>query len=241
LRSVLVKYQCSNSGILQISKISEHAKCEYEMIVDTPYICKQDIESLLEASLAGKCLRRIEGWWIFEFCYGKYVRQYHEEEKKVSTEYYLGRYKPESNKSKNSGNTQQAATIKDEKDLVRKDEQDITFYSKIYENGTGCDKNNKTRQTEVRFFCSKDSVAPLLQDVKEPATCHYVLNVMTPLLCSHPLFAIKEPPVEHIQCSPLPGQNFNQKDIEADIKEWSKFLSPANTVLLGDMKIILKN
>jgi len=83
-RNSLVKYQCSSSGTLQISKISEHAKCEYEIIIDTPYICKQDIESLLEASLAGKCLRRIVGWWIFEFCYGKYVRQYHEDEKKKS-------------------------------------------------------------------------------------------------------------------------------------------------------------
>jgi len=83
---------------------------------------------------------------------------------------------------------------------------------------------------------------PTLQDVKEQPTCHYVVNVMTPLLCSHPLFTIKEAPLEYIQCSPLQGQNINAKDIESDIKDWSKFLSPTSTVLsLGDMKILLKN
>ncbi len=35
--------------------------------------------------------KQVEGWWTYEVCFGKYVRQYHLEKEKITAEYYLGR------------------------------------------------------------------------------------------------------------------------------------------------------
>lgn len=39
------------------------------------------------------CLLRIELYWSYEMCHGRYLRQFHEEkETKSVTEFYLGNY-----------------------------------------------------------------------------------------------------------------------------------------------------
>lgn len=51
----------------------------------------------LLARLSEVCLYKFEGWWSYEFCYGKHIRQFHVEpvsqtEHKVTVEYYLGNF-----------------------------------------------------------------------------------------------------------------------------------------------------
>jgi len=43
-----------------------------------------------------QCILRDEGWWKYEFCYGKYIRQFHidAQDSKV-TEFFLGRFDQE--------------------------------------------------------------------------------------------------------------------------------------------------
>eukprot|EP01102_Stenamoeba_stenopodia_P011979 TRINITY_DN3725_c0_g1_i1.p1 TRINITY_DN3725_c0_g1~~TRINITY_DN3725_c0_g1_i1.p1 ORF type:complete len:320 (-),score=70.02 TRINITY_DN3725_c0_g1_i1:16-975(-) len=36
------------------------------------------------------CLYRLTGWWTYEFCRGSHVRQFHQEEKTVVSQFYLG-------------------------------------------------------------------------------------------------------------------------------------------------------
>ena len=51
------------------------------------------VEDVLKP-LEGRCFYRIEGWWTYEFCHMKKIRQYHQEDKKVTNEYNLGVYHP---------------------------------------------------------------------------------------------------------------------------------------------------
>jgi len=38
---------------------------------------KHSIREILQRVLVGRCLTRNEGWWTYEFCHGKHVRQFH--------------------------------------------------------------------------------------------------------------------------------------------------------------------
>jgi hypothetical protein len=49
------------------------------------------VTELLEP-LASACFYRIEGWWTYEFCHKKKVRQYHQEGEAITSEYSLGEY-----------------------------------------------------------------------------------------------------------------------------------------------------
>lgn len=49
------------------------------------------LESLLEP-LDGVCIFRLTGWWTYELCFGRHLRQFHEdaEKKVVTVSYFLG-------------------------------------------------------------------------------------------------------------------------------------------------------
>ena len=82
-----------------------------------------------------------------------------------------------------------------------------SFHAHVFANGTACDLTGEPRSTEVRFVCAPEaSAAPapgaahFIESVKEPVTCHYVLTLATPLLCTHAAFRVEEAPVAHIRC-----------------------------------------
>lgn len=47
---------------------------------------------MLLKPLQGTCTYRIQGWWTYEICFGKHIRQYHEEkdQPKPTMEFFLG-------------------------------------------------------------------------------------------------------------------------------------------------------
>jgi hypothetical protein len=84
-----------------------------------------------------------------------------------------------------------------------------SFHAHVFANGTACDLTGEPRSTEVRFVCAPEAgaapaggamAAHFIESVKEPVTCHYVLTLATPLLCSHAAFRVEEAPVAHIRC-----------------------------------------
>jgi len=142
-----------------------------------------DLDQLL-SPLTSTCLYRLSGWWTYEFCHTKHIRQFHQERDlpiRPQDEFFLGRY---------------AASIAGE----IKSDPEQSYYAYRYTDGTVCDLNGQKRSTEVRFFCSGEKSASALMDVKEPSSCNYVLAVNTPLICKHPSFKTKKETTMTIQC-----------------------------------------
>lgn len=188
------------------------------------------------------CSYRIESYWTYEVCHGKYVRQYHEEKEtgqKVSVqEYFLG----------NMGNSQ--STDKAEEAESKKSEQETEVPTKNIEgqltpyfsvdmgNGTPCTlKQNQPRSTSVLYVCHPEAKHEILS-VAEVTTCEYEVVVLTPLLCDHPKYRFKTSPVNAIFCqalggSPLRPQRLTQLDKEQEEQLKPPFSSSASETKEG--------
>ncbi|XP_071962419.1 endoplasmic reticulum lectin 1-like [Antedon mediterranea] len=145
------------------------------------------------------CVYKIEPYWTYEMCHGKHLRQYHEEKLPGNeiklVEYFLGRYEAP------------AITESVPKSIPTKkiDGKDMPYYEVLFSNGTLCDiKPKKARLTRLRYVC--DPLARNeLANIEEVSTCEYEGLVLSPTLCSHPQYKIKEVPENHIKCQPLAG------------------------------------
>lgn len=137
--------------------------------------------SQLLAKLEGSCLYRMDGWWTYELCIGRHLRQFHREPhaKEDTTSYTLGRFTDGT----------QTRPGPSESPLVG------ASVVQNFEEGSVCDLTGQERSTTVRFVCNHLSpgVGPsLLSEVKEEATCQYAATVSTPILCDHPKFGPRQ-------------------------------------------------
>eukprot|EP00743_Colponemidia_sp_Colp-15_P003944 GILK01004254.1.p1 GENE.GILK01004254.1~~GILK01004254.1.p1 ORF type:complete len:382 (-),score=51.63 GILK01004254.1:129-1274(-) len=180
-----------------IASVLENVPLQYTIQLSTPAICDaskpRSVEQIL-AVLADKCLYRKESWWTFEFCYGRHIKQFHQEkqgEQIVQTsEFMLGYYNQAANeelvRAKNTIISKEFTV-----ESVRSPFRQKT-YRQIYSNGTACDVTTGKRRAEVRFQCppTPEESQTLLTSVEEISTCNYRLTVSCPLLCSHPELAV---------------------------------------------------
>ncbi|XP_022749593.1 protein OS-9 homolog isoform X2 [Durio zibethinus] len=150
------------------------------MIMETEKRVKlQTPDELLEV-LKDRCFIRQEGWWSYEFCYQKQLRQLHLEDDKVVQEFVLGVYDEEATAAFNQ-NLSDVSTLKD----PRSKDASQRYHAHQYTNGTVCDLTNQPRETEVRFVCSEPRA--MISSITELSTCKYALTIQCPMLCKHPL------------------------------------------------------
>ncbi|XP_004488513.1 protein OS-9 homolog [Cicer arietinum] len=184
------------------------------MIVETEKRIKQKTPDELLEVLKGPCFIRQEGWWSYEFCYQKKLRQLHLEDDKVVQEFVLGVYDPEATAAINQ-NLSDISTLKD----PRSKDASQRYHAHQYTNGTTCDLTNKPRETEVRFVCSEPRA--MISSITEISTCKYALTVQVPTLCKHPLFQEERPIWHTIDCNVLPKDykytKVRQDNRDADI------------------------
>ncbi|XP_020974601.1 protein OS-9 homolog isoform X2 [Arachis ipaensis] len=114
------------------------------MIVETEKRAKQKTPDELLEVLNGPCFVRQEGWWSYEFCYKKKLRQLHLEDDKVVQEFVLGVYDPEATAAYNQ-NLSDISTLKD----PRSKDASQRYHAHQYTNGTTCDLTSKPRETEI--------------------------------------------------------------------------------------------
>ncbi|KAL1364096.1 hypothetical protein HN51_012262 [Arachis hypogaea] len=167
------------------------------MIVETEKRAKQKTPDELLEVLNGPCFVRQEGWWSYEFCYKKKLRQLHLEDDKVVQEFVLGVYDPEATAAYNQ-NLSDISTLKD----PRSKDASQRYHAHQYTNGTTCDLTSKPRETEVRFVCSEPRA--MISSITEISTCKYAITIQCPTLCKHPLFQEERPVWHTIDCNALP-------------------------------------
>jgi len=121
------------------------------------------------------CLYGGAGWWKYEFCYGKKVDQYHEEDGKRVSVINLGMFDQDKHVEWVKANPAKAP-----KKPVEMRKQ----ISHLYSDGDWCELANKKRRVEVKLKCKKsDSPSAVSLYLLEPKTCEYILGVESPLIC----------------------------------------------------------
>lgn len=133
--------------------------------------------------LAESCLYINKGWWSYEFCYLRQIRQYHKAQKEdeKNEDFLIGIYDPIESDSLNQMDTSK-------------------FYFQKYTDGDTCDLNSFPRESTVQFYCSPNSVDEII-DVVEVSTCKYLISIATARICADPKFVRSSQPVSIIQCS----------------------------------------
>lgn len=135
-----------------------------------------DDTSQIISFLEGKnCLTGGTGWWKYEFCYGKYVKQFHVDKFGSKTSILLGMFDETAHKE----------FLTQHPEKRPKPEAQRKQINHFYNGGSTCDKTGQQRQTEVVLKClenapSKTTVSLYLL---EPKVCSYVLGVESPLIC----------------------------------------------------------
>ncbi|XP_055856186.1 endoplasmic reticulum lectin 1 [Episyrphus balteatus] len=125
--------------------------------------------------LFGNCLTGGTGWWKYEFCFGRYVRQFHKD-KKSETEVILGYFKDDLHRDWLKSHPA--------KRMRRNPNEPDTTLWHHYGAGSRCDKTGNLRETDVKLMCvASSSMSSVSMYLLEPKTCQYILVVESPMVC----------------------------------------------------------
>ncbi|XP_028676252.1 endoplasmic reticulum lectin 1 isoform X2 [Erpetoichthys calabaricus] len=152
---------------------------QQQVTVGTTHISKLTDEQLIKEFLSGSyCLHGGVGWWKYEFCYGKYVHQYHEDKEIGKTIVVVGTWNKEEHISWAKKNIARSYQLKE--DGLQK----VKVVSHFYGHGDVCELTGKSRQVIVKLKC-KESESPHAVTIYmlEPQTCQYILGVESPVIC----------------------------------------------------------
>lgn len=144
------------------------------------------------------CSYRLDSYWTYEVCHGRFIRQYHEDrEGKIVKlqEFYLGNWK----KGQFESLLEEYKKYPEDANVpVKKiDGVNLPYFEVIMGNGTMCDlKPNTPRETKVLYVCYVHGKHEIFS-FKEVATCQYELVILSALLCEHPKYKPQEN-VEHM-------------------------------------------
>lgn len=170
------------------------------------------------------CSYRIESYWTYELCHGRYLRQYHEEKemsakKPKGQEYYLGyfgQYKP--TKGQDLMKELEEKLKPQEIKSKRIDDIELPYYEVNMTQGTECDLNKQPRQVRILYICQPDGRGEIYE-LKETSTCEYEVLVLTSVLCENPKFKPKNPPVSKIACHAMDGSPARPRDLDSDFQK----------------------
>ncbi|XP_011501121.1 PREDICTED: endoplasmic reticulum lectin 1 [Ceratosolen solmsi marchali] len=180
---------------------------EQDAITDEPYTGPNPIQFLYLLFNRNSCSYRLESYWTYELCHGRYVQQYHEERdgKKVKIQTYeLGKF-DSSQISKLSAQYDEYAknpNRKSEIPVKKIDGINMPYVEMEMTDGTLCDLNNKPRSIRVLYVCFQHGKQEIYS-IKETATCEYETVVLTPYLCGHPDYKPQDTGENKINCRPI--------------------------------------
>jgi len=219
-------YQCS------IPKSRGNTK-ERSQVYDGP----SPLNILNQLFQKGSCSYRIESYWTYEVCHGKYIRQYHESKdsgKQTNLqEYDLGRYDPALQKDVTRAPDAQLPKIP----LKKVDDEIVPYFEVAMAEGTPCDLIvGASRKTSLLYVChegGRNEIAHL----EETSTCEYTVVIYSPLLCAHPYYQREEPTIQTIQCYGKDGGKPKRlAEMELSHRQWTTDAAAAEATVEEDQK-----
>ncbi|XP_012060048.1 PREDICTED: endoplasmic reticulum lectin 1 [Atta cephalotes] len=190
------RYKC----VIPDATEQEH---EYSETYDGP----NPIQLLQPIFAQNSCSYRLESYWTYELCHGRYVRQYHEdrEGKKIKMqEYYLGTL-DKAQRAKLSAYYDEQAKNPNRKlyiPIKKIDGINMPYVEIEMTDGTMCDLNNKPRTVKVLYVCYKHGKHDVYS-LKETMSCEYEAIVLSPVLCNHPDYKPQDTGENQITCQPV--------------------------------------
>lgn len=180
---------------------------EQEQDQGVTYAGPNPIEILSPLFNQNTCSYRLESYWTYELCHGRYVRQYHEERegKKVKVqEYDLGTF-DRSQKAKLSADYDELGKNPNRRSEIpakKVDGINMPYVEIEMKDGTLCDLNSKPRSIKVLYVCYQHGKHEIFS-LKEISSCEYEAVVLSPLLCEHPDYKPQDTGENEINCRPV--------------------------------------
>ncbi|XP_060821467.1 endoplasmic reticulum lectin 1 isoform X2 [Bombus pascuorum] len=178
---------------------------EQEQGYNEPYNGPNPIEILSALFKQNTCSYRVESYWSYELCHGRYVRQYHEDRdgKKVKTqEYYLGTFDKLQELKLLAEYAERENVRKADIPVKKVDGINMPYIEVEMADGTVCDLTNKPRKIKVLYVCYQHGKHELFS-LEEPSSCEYEVIVLSPWLCNHPDYKPQATGENEINCHPV--------------------------------------
>lgn len=165
-------------------------------------VVPEDLLLLLRAELENTCLSVNAGWWSYEICFGKQVRQFHAPDAKDS-EIVLGYYvPPRRTTSLYQRDSAPGGGGAPPPPVLFGHDHRGAYVSYIYPHGAYCDSTPDPRIVEVRLYCGSGKDGGADFSMIEVGTCKYLALVYLPEACAFP--ELEEPSVDRrVVCYPL--------------------------------------
>ncbi|KZC09119.1 Endoplasmic reticulum lectin 1 [Dufourea novaeangliae] len=172
-----------------------------------PYEGANPIEILSVLFTHSTCSYKVESYWTYELCHGRFVRQYHEDRdgKKVKIqEYRLGTFDKRQEKKLMAEYSERDTRPKKKAHIpvTKVDGINMPYVEIEMGDGTVCDLTNKPRKIKVRYVCYQHGRHELFS-LKEPSSCEYEVIALSPLLCLHPDYKPQGTGGNEINCLPV--------------------------------------
>ena len=133
-------------------------------------------KTFIKQFLSGeKCVVGGVGWWKYEFCYQKSVKQFHKERKGPKIELLLGIW----------DENRHIEYMKEIDKTIAKSQIPPTYTDLYFFLGAICDETGLPRQVQVRIRCSKNDshIQSLTMFMEEPKMCAYKFTAESVLFC----------------------------------------------------------
>ncbi|CAG0912370.1 unnamed protein product [Notodromas monacha] len=149
------------------------------------------------------CSFRLESYWTYEVCHGKYVRQYHPDGKAAEVqEYYLGRWDADRYKAEVAklGESLKRDGPKIPLPTKKIDGMNVPYVEMNMTDGTLCDlRPGSARSVRVLYICYRQGQHQIFS-LEETRTCEYEVVVLSPLLCAHPDYRVRDRAHNDVSC-----------------------------------------
>ena len=152
---------------------SDEADKENSDILRDGQVLPSSVQAALSAAMQKICALRLDGWFSYDVCWEKHVRQYHLEGTSTKDEFFLGKgpdYKLEKGAP---------AEL-----FYRIHTEQGPYVAAQFPNGTVCDLTGRDRATELRLFCQPEGADEAVKiEISEPETCKYIVSLFHPRAC----------------------------------------------------------